>query len=132
MTFLLVGTKKSKNLEVISPDTYGIETFGNGYHQEDLKKIGKTWYYTEWSNGGEHLDDTYFETKCPVLLETTDPDEIIRYIDKNYRNNKVSKDTNLINMLRKALDDIEKIYKDWIDWERWVLIQKGKIDGKNT
>ena len=121
MTFLLVGTKKSKDLKIICPDTYGLETMGNSSHQEDLRKKGKTWYYTDWHSGGEHLDDTYFETKCPVLLETTDPDEIIRYIDKHYRNNKVQNDTNLTKMLQKALDEIEQIYKDWIEWERWVL-----------
>jgi hypothetical protein len=124
MTFLLVGTKKSKDLEIISPDTYGIPTFGDGYHQEDLKKKGKTWYYTEWNNGGEYLDDTYFEVKCPVLLETTDPDQIIAYIDKNFRQKRVHNDTNLTAMFKKALDEIEKIQHDWVEWNRWVLTER--------
>ena len=121
MIFLLLGYKKIKNIRIVSPETYGSGTWGCFSHQEDLRKERKNWYFTDWYSGGENGNETFTKTKCPVLLETTNPDEILRFIDDTFRNKKLQNDTELTELLRKALDDIETIYKDWIDIQRWTI-----------
>lgn len=128
MIFLLLGHKRNKNIRIVSPQTYGSDTWGNCYHQEDLRKERKNWYFTDWHSGGEYYDDTFVKTKCPVLLETTDPDEILRFIDDTFRNKKLQNDTELTELLRKALNDIETIYKDWLEIERWTI---GIVERRN-
>ena len=122
MTYLLVGYKnKPDYLRVYSPETYGSATWGNGWSQDSLEKKRKNWYFTSWTNGGEHEDDTYDEVKAHVLVETTDPDEILRWLDAAYRNKNVTDDIRLKEIMKNILGQIEEIFKDWLDIERWML-----------
>lgn len=118
MRFLLTGNKK--HLSVLSPDTYGVETWGSS-SQDSLKKMRKNWYFTNWTSGGIWGKDTYTKAKCPVLLETKDPDKIILYIHKHFRDKTKMNDKKLTEMLESVLNDIEAIYQDWLSLERWCL-----------
>lgn len=118
MTLLLIGNNKKHNYEVLSPDTFGLSTWGCT-SQESLEKKRKYWYFTYYTAGNDCVDDIYEEYKANVLLETSDVDAIFKYIDEHNRDKVTEK--KLKELFIKAVDDIEKIFKDWISIERYVL-----------
>ncbi len=111
MRFLLIGDKT--NFTVYSPELYGCESWGSN-SQRSLIKKRKHWYFKYWSYGGEYNDDEIEEYKCNVIFETTDIDEIIDFITK-----KCAK-KNRTKLIKKALDEIEKLYQTWIEFIKWV------------
>ena len=106
--------KEGKNGKFIGCSNYP----SCNYVQKEPKK---ELVFTSWTNGGEHEDDTYDEVKAHVLVETTDPDEILRWLDAAYRNKNVTDDIRLKEIMKNILGQIEEIFKDWLDIERWML-----------
>ena len=78
MLFLVVEHSKG-NIEVLSPNNYGMDTWGMST-QEGLKQKEDGWYTTYWSDGGQWLEDINEEDKLNVLLETTDIDKLLSFI----------------------------------------------------
>ena len=104
MRYLLVKEKNKKIYALYCPDTYGVETWGSGSSQTELKKKRKSWYIETWCYCGEWLDDEITETKLNVVKETTDLDEIIHYLVKH--------NTKEIEHIYK---DARKIYNEYLD-----------------
>ena len=102
MVFLII--KKDNNLEVVSPETYGINTWGMST-QESIEKRKDGWYSTYWSDGGQWLDDINEEYKLDVVLETRSWEEVIEYLIEN--NSKID---------RKTVASMNKIIDDYLDY----------------
>ena len=124
MTFLITGSvretiKHKRNyLCIYCPEIYGADSWGMNA-QEDLVKARKNWYFTYWRGGGEYCEDYYEKNKAKVLLETTNADEVIRWVDKKLRD-RVSGEV-LTEILQSVLNDLENIFHKWLAVERWVL-----------
>lgn len=99
---LLVVEYEKGNIEVLSPNNYGEDTWGMST-QEGLKKKDDGWYTEYWSDGGQWLEDTYEEDKLNVLLETTDVDEVLSFILK-YEGITIKRAKELLNQIREILD----------------------------
>lgn len=82
MKYLLVKEKGKRKYTLYCPDTFGVETWGSGSYQTELKKKRKYWYIETWNYGGEWLEDEITETKLNVVIETSDLDDIIHYVAK--------------------------------------------------
>ena len=102
MVFLII--KKDDNLEVVSPETYGMDTWG-GSTQQGIEKRPDGWYSTYWSDGGQWLDDINEEDKLDVVLETKNFDAVLEYFIKNNSKN-----------YRKAIASIKEIINDYLDF----------------
>ncbi len=100
---LLLVKHESGDLEVISPDNYGMATWGMST-QEGLKKKEDGWYTTYWSDGGQWLEDTYEEDKLNVILETVDVDEVLSFILK-YETITLEKTKELVAQIKEIVDD---------------------------
>lgn len=111
MTLLL--NKHFKDYTLLCPGIYGYQTWGTS-SQDDLIKKRKNWYITNWTTGSDvyDIDDTYSEEKLNIVLETTDMDEVIRYLESK----KVSKEC-----INKILDEYSKIVEDFVEVEKWIL-----------
>ena len=103
MVFLVV--KYGERLEVVSPETYGMDTWG-GSHQEGIEFKKDGWYSTWWSAGNEWIEDTNEEDKLDVVLETENFEEVLKYFiehsPKEYR---------------KANATIKEIINDYLDFD---------------
>lgn len=100
---LLVVEHEQGNIEVLSPENYGMETWGMSTQIGiDQKEDG--WYTAYWSSGGEWLEDTYDENKLNVLLETTDVDEVLTFILKQ-ENLTIEKMKELVKQIKEILND---------------------------
>lgn len=102
---LLLVKKGKKQYELLSPETYGMSTWGSGSYQTGLKKKQKFWYIESWSYGGEWLDDELDETKLNVVKETSDIDEIIRYLVEHN-----------VKEIKLFFEEARKIYNEYIDF----------------
>ena len=84
MTFLVVriptGKKNEKRYEILSPSTYGMETWGDFHCQKSLEKSRKNWYIKTWYSGGDYYDDETYKVKLRVVFETSDSKELEKYI----------------------------------------------------
>lgn len=100
---LLLAVKHEQgNIEVLSPENYGMKTWGMSTQIGiDQKEDG--WYTTYWSSGGEWLEDTYDENKLNVLLETTDVDEVLTFILKQ-ENLTIEKMKELVKQIKDVFD----------------------------
>lgn len=108
MKLLLV--KKGKNqYDLVSPETFGMETWGSSSYQVGLKKKRKFWYIEFWSYGGEYLDDELDETKLNVVKETSDIDEIIRYLNEHN-----------IKEIQHIYEEAKKIFNEHIEFMKWI------------
>lgn len=103
MTFLLI--KYNKKLDVVSPETYGMDTWGSWSHQESIEKKKKYWYTRYWSPGGEWLEDTVVERKLNVVVETTDIQDILRYVYEKYD-----------EQIPIIIEQIREIVNDYLDF----------------
>jgi hypothetical protein len=99
---LLVVEHEQGNIEVLSPENYGMETWGM-LTQIGIDQKEDGWYTTYWSSGGEWLEDTYEEFKLNVLLETTDVDEVLTFILKQ-ENLTIEKMKELVEQIKDVFD----------------------------
>jgi hypothetical protein len=103
MRFLVIKTNDS--LDVVSPETYGMATWGANT-QEGIDKRDDGWYSTYWSAGNEWIEDTIEEDKLDVVLETKDIDEVLAYVLKNNPKE-----------FHKIITAIKDIVIDYLDFE---------------
>lgn len=104
MVYLLVKEKGKKNYTLYCPATYGVESWGSGSYQTSLKKKRKSWYVESWSYGGEWLEDEINEYRLNVVKETSDLDDIIRYL-ANHNPKEIE----------HIYKDARKIYNEYLD-----------------
>lgn len=105
MIFLVVDHGEG-NIEVLSPENYGMDTWGMSTQEGIKKKDDGCWYTTYWSDGGQWLEDTYEEDKLNVLLETTDVEEVLTFILK--------RENLTIEKMKKLVEQIKEIFNDSI------------------
>lgn len=106
MTLLVVEHDKS-NIEVFSPENYGMETWGMST-QIGIDKKEDGWYTTYWSSGGKWLEDTYEEDKLNVLLETTDVGEVLTFI--------IQQENLTVEKMKELVEQIKEIFDDTLGW----------------
>lgn len=102
---LLVVKHENGKIEILSPESYGMETWGMSAQEGIDKEDDGCWYITYWSDGGQWLEDTYEEFKLNVLLETTDVSEVLTFI-LNQENLTVEKMKELIEQIKEIFDDV--------------------------
>jgi len=112
MTLLLVRNSKS-SYSLLSPNTYGTDTWGMS-SQRSLIKKRKHWYTTCWFGGNDYIDDYYSEDRINVVLETKDIDEVLKYLQ-----NKKAK------CIFTILDEYVEIINDYIVIEKYMLGCRG-------
>ena len=108
MTLLLIKNSKT-NYSLLSPDTYGMDTWGMDA-QRTLEKKYKHWYTHYWRAGDEWVDDYEEEHRLNVVLETTNITEIIHYLY----------DHKAKCFLNDILDTFKEIVDDYIDFAKWA------------
>lgn len=111
---LLLIKKSQTNYSLLSPDTYGMETWGTN-SQETLEKKYKHWYTSLWVGGYHSSDDYLEEHKLSVVLETTDISEIVVYLFKHKA-----------KCLNDILDSYKKIVDDYISFMKWMVKEELK------
>ena len=104
---LLVVEHEQGNIEVLSPENYGMETWGKST-QIGIDEKEDGWYTTYWSSGGEWLEDTYEEYKLNVLLETTDVGEVLTFILKQ--------ENLTVEKMKELVEQIKEIFDDSLGW----------------
>ena len=115
MIFLVVDHGEG-NIEVLSPENYGMDTWECQLKKVLKKKDDGCWYTTYWSGGGQWLEDTYEEDKLNVLLETTDVSEVLTFILKQ---------ENLdIEKMKKLVEQIKEIFDDSIMWFEHMYLKE--------
>ena len=107
MLFLVVKHEQG-NIEVLSPENYGMETWGMSTQIGIDKKEDGCWYTTYWSDGGEWLEDTYEEYKLNVLLETTDVGVVLTFILKQ--------ENLTVEKMKELVEQIKEIFDDSLGW----------------
>ena len=111
---LLVVEHEQGNIEVLSPENYGMETWGRSTQIGiDQKEDG--WYTTFWSSGGEWLEDFYEEDKLNVLLETTDADEVLTFILKQ--------ENLTVEKIKELIEQIKEILNDTLWWFEYMYLK---------
>ena len=105
MIFLVVDHGEG-NIEVLSPENYGMDTWGMSTQEGIKKKDDGCWYTTYWLDGGRWLEDTYEEDKLNVLLETTDVSEVLTFI--------LQQEDLTIEKMKKLVEQIKEIFNDSI------------------
>lgn len=116
MILLLIECfEKDRTMALVSPETYGLETWGmsqqKGIRQDDDGK----WYFEWWSSGNEWIEDTNEELEINVLLETIDLDEVVSYVI-----------TNSPSEVQEILSEAKKIYNEYIDLRSHFLEESYK------
>ena len=108
MKLLLIKSSKT-NYSLLSPDTYGMRTWGSD-SQESLEKKRKHWYKSIWKSSSIYEDDSLEEYKLDVVLETTDMNKIVKYLSKIKS-----------NCLHDILDSYKKIVDDYVSFIKWMV-----------
>lgn len=108
VTYLLC--KKSRNeVYVLSPNTYGMDTWGSS-EQDSLEKKRKYWYICSWWAGNDWYDDGKEEYKLNVLLETQSPSELLKLVKLKYP-----------HCLESVKEECAEIVRQYDMFERWIL-----------
>ena len=107
MKLLLVKNGKNQ-YELLSPETYGMSTWGSN-HQVSLTKKTKFWYIQSWTAGNCWVDDVTYETKLNVVKETSDMDEIFRYLIEHN-----------VKEIQPFFEETRKIYNEYIDFMKCI------------
>lgn len=82
MRFLLIKNGDN-SLQVLSPEVYGLDTWGSSSQESlEYKETKNKWVIHYWSDGGQWLEDTNEDIDLDVVLETTDFEEVIGYVRK--------------------------------------------------
>ena len=110
MIFLLIK-KSSSNYRLLSPDTYGIDSWGT-HNQLSIKKKTKHWYSQEWIAGSIYGFDRSIEIKLKVVVESKDILDIMRYL----KNKKVSE-----LLIDKVLEDYKNIMLTYYEWLKYLF-----------
>ena len=110
MTYLLVKEKNNK-FTLYSPETFGMDSWGDIYHQTSLKKKKKYWYIESWSAGNEWTEDSVEQFKLTVVLETKSLQEVLNYVIKDTKGSQAA--------IGSVLVQAQEIYHDWVEFENW-------------
>lgn len=78
--FILAKSKENKFV-VYCPSIYGSKTWGSNHHDSIVKKR-KKWYFEDWIAGNQYIDGALMFSKINVVLETSDINEILKYVFK--------------------------------------------------
>ena len=112
MILLLIKNSKT-NYSLLSPDTYGMETWGTN-SQDSLEKKRKYWYTSHWVAGNQWEDDYTEEYKVNnVVLETTDINKIVVYLFAHKS-----------KCINDILDSYKEIVDDYISFTKWIVKEK--------
>ena len=115
MRYLLVKEKGKKQYSLYCPETYGSDTWGSSSFQTSIVKKRKSWYVECWLSGNEVVDDEEWQSKLNVVLETSDLDEIIRYVTQHNEKE--------IEYLLKCA---REIYNEYLDFSEWMCERNNK------
>ena len=115
MIFLVVDHGEG-NIEVLSPENYGMDTWGMSTQEGIKKKDDGCWYTTYWSDGGQWLEDTYEEDKLNVLLETTDVEEVLTFI--------LQQENLTVKKMKELVEQIKEIFNDSIMWFEYMYLKE--------
>lgn len=110
MTYLLVK-EKNNNFTLYSPETFGMDSWGDMFHQTSLKKKKKHWYIESWSAGNEWIEDSVEQVKLNVALETSDLQQVLNYVITATNNNK--------KVIEYILVTAQEIYNDFKSFNEW-------------
>ena len=113
MKYLLVK-EKGKKYSLYCPEIYGWHSWGSNAQTSIIKKR-KSWYINTWIAGNEWVKDEEWQSKLNVVLETSDLDEIIRYV--TLHNEKE------IEYLLKCA---REIYNEYLDFKEWICKENNK------
>lgn len=114
MRYLLAKEKGKKQYSLYCPDTYGSHSWGSTT-QNSLIKKRKSWYINYWSAGNEWIEDEEYQYKLNIVLETSDLDEIIRYVAQHNEKE-----------IEHLLKDARVIYNEYLDFSEWVCERYNK------
>lgn len=116
MILLLIECfEKDRTMALVSPETYGLETWGMSQQKGIGKKNNGKWYFEWWSSGNEWIEDTNEKFEINVLLETRDIDEVLSYVV-----------TNSPSEVQAILSEAKKIYNEYIDFTSHFLEESYK------
>lgn len=96
----------SKEYDIYIPEIYGINTWGDGYHQESMEqnKDGK-WIVHNWWYGGEWEEDITSEYEIEIIAEFNSIAKAKKFLIENNHKGKV--------IQLDILVDMYKNYKKW-------------------
>lgn len=103
MKYLLVK-EKGKKFSLYCPESYGLPSWGSSSFQTSIIKKRKFWYINTWIAGNEWVDDEEIESKLNVVLETSDLDEIVRYVMQHNEKE-----------IEYLLKEAREIYNEYLD-----------------
>ena len=110
MTYLLVKEKNNK-FTLYSPETFGMDSWGDMFHQTSLKKKKKYWYIESWSAGNEWVEDSVDHFKLNVVLETKDLQQVLTYVINATEGSQAA--------IGSVLVQAQEIYHDQVAFETW-------------
>ena len=113
MKYLLVK-EKNKKYSLYCPETYGSHSWGSDFQTFIIKKR-KFWYIDTWMAGNEWVEDEKWQTKLNVVLETSDLDEIIRYVTQH-------NEKEIDYLLKEA----REIYNEYLGFNEWIYEKNNK------
>lgn len=108
MIFLVVKNEDD-SIEVMSPDTYGMDTWGNSSQTSLEQRNDGTWYIHYWSDGGQWLDDIREEDKLNVIFESENTDDIYKFVKEYYPNQLEEID----QQIKEDLETFESL-REWL------------------
>lgn len=112
MIFLVVKNEDN-SIEVISPENYGIDTWGSGSQTSLKQRNDGTWCIHYWSDGGQWLPDVNEDIELEVLLQTVDVNEVLSYIIRNKE-----------EQLTECFKQVKEIITDCLDMFERTYIEK--------
>lgn len=112
MIFLVVKNEDD-SIEVISPETYGMDTWGQSSQTSLKQRNDGTWYIHYWSDGGQWLPDVNEDIELEVLLQTVDVDEVLTYVIRNKE-----------EQLTECFKQVKQIIAECLDMFDYMYIEK--------
>lgn len=103
----------TKNFSIYIPEIYGIDTWGDGYHQESMEqnKDGE-WIIHNWWYGGEFEDDTVSDYKVDVLATFNKVKDAKAFLQKNHKGHKILELDVLLEMYEQFTKSLEEMPKN--------------------
>lgn len=111
LLLLLIETyEKDRTMKLVSPNTYGMKTWGDCSSQRGIDNKNGKWYFEFWESGNECIEDYKEEVEINVFLQTTNLDDVLAYVLKHNPKE-----------LQDILLEAKKIFNDYIDFQSWFL-----------
>lgn len=99
----------TKNFNIYIPEIYGIDTWGDGYHQEEMHQDENgNWFIEIWRYGGNFNDETTEKYKVEVLATFEKVKDAKDFLRINGKSNKIQELDILVEMYKKYIDCTKK------------------------